>query len=115
MNLNYKSPIRKGVLDIQTRSITDDFSVWARSLIGNWEFVYHELGNIDEIPIEIAFEHSSDQAAYLLTYTEPVDILLNMLRRVMPKIIASEICGVAPMVGPSAQIFNLRNKFNNCK
>ena len=36
-------------------------------------------------------------------------VILPMIRRVMPGIIANEILGVQPMSGPTAGIFNLSN------
>lgn len=36
-------------------------------------------------------------------------VLLPIIRRVMPTLIANEIIGVQPMVGPAAGIFGLKN------
>ena len=38
-----------------------------------------------------------------------VSVLLPIIRRVMPNIIANDIIGVAPMTGPVGDIFGLRN------
>lgn len=39
-------------------------------------------------------------------------IILPIIRRVMPSIIAHDICGVQPMTGPASQIFSLRSKYS---
>ena len=36
---------------------------------------------------------------------------VNLLRRVMPSIIANEIIGVAPMMAPTGQIFTMRERY----
>jgi hypothetical protein len=41
------------------------------------------------------------------------DIILPLIRRVMPTIIANEIIGVQPMTGPVGQIHTLRVKYGN--
>lgn len=38
-------------------------------------------------------------------------VLLPLIRRVMPKLLAHQICGVQPMTGPTAGIFSLRTKY----
>ncbi|MCK9532973.1 MAG: hypothetical protein M0R77_21075 [Gammaproteobacteria bacterium] len=38
-------------------------------------------------------------------------VILPIIRRVMPSIIAHDICGVQPMTGPTASIFSLRSKY----
>ena len=42
---------------------------------------------------------------------EPPTVILPIIRRVMPLIIANDIIGVAPMVGPVGQIFTLRERY----
>lgn len=42
----------------------------------------------------------------------PMNVILPIIRRVMPTIIANEIIGVQPMTGPTSQIHTLRVKYN---
>ncbi|MFA7408410.1 MAG: hypothetical protein WCY93_11400, partial [Anaerolineaceae bacterium] len=39
-------------------------------------------------------------------------ILISLVRRAMPNLIAYDICGVQPMTGPTGLIFALRSKYN---
>ena len=38
-------------------------------------------------------------------------VLIPLIRRVMPNLIAQDIIGVSPMTGPAAQIFKLRSRY----
>lgn len=38
-------------------------------------------------------------------------VILPMIRRVMPSVIANEIIGIQPMTGPSAQVHSLRVRY----
>lgn len=38
-------------------------------------------------------------------------IIIPVIRRVMPSIIAQDIIGVSPMTGPTASIYSLRTKY----
>ena len=40
-------------------------------------------------------------------------ILISLVRRAMPNLIAYDICGVQPMSGPTGLIFALRSRYNN--
>ena len=52
------------------------------------------------------FTYEEDLILYLLTFTEPaLQIYINHIRRVMPKIIADEIMGVAPTKPPTWLLF----------
>ena len=42
-------------------------------------------------------------------------VILPIVRRVMPSIIATDIIGVQPMTGPTGQIFTLRNRYGKGK
>ena len=42
---------------------------------------------------------------------ELAKVILPIIRRVMPTIIAQDIIGVSPMTGPVADIFSLRVKY----
>ena len=51
------------------------------------------------------------------TATGPVagfdPVLISLLRRSMPKLIAYDICGVQPMTGPTGLIFAMRSRYTN--
>lgn len=40
-------------------------------------------------------------------------VILPIIRRLMPTLIAQDIIGAQPMTGPSAQIFSLRARYGN--
>lgn len=40
-------------------------------------------------------------------------VILPLIRRVMPNVIAHDICGVSPMTGPVGSIFALRTKYKS--
>ena len=66
----------------------------------------------------IRFSMQEDQVAYLLRWTEDLpanisQILIPLIRRVMPSIIANDIIGVSPMTGPVGQIFSMRARYAN--
>ena len=40
-------------------------------------------------------------------------ILISLVRRAMPNLIAYDVCGVQPMTGPTGQIFAMRSTFTS--
>ena len=40
-------------------------------------------------------------------------VLISLVRRMAPKLIAYDICGVQPMTGPTGLIFALRSRYTN--
>ena len=40
-------------------------------------------------------------------------VLISLVRRAMPNLIAYDICGVQPMTGPTGLIFAMRSKYND--
>ena len=40
-------------------------------------------------------------------------VLISLVRRAMPNLMAYDICGVQPMTGPTGLIFAMRSKYNN--
>jgi len=102
------SPIRHGVYDYLKKAATEEFLEWSGCFVGTWEF-YQENSMTT-----IRFSHQEDQVAYLLRWTEDVasdQIMINLVRRVMPSIIANDIVGVSPMTGPIGQIFSMRTRY----
>lgn len=88
--------------------------------------------NSDKFP-EIQDEHKKKVTAQLLENTDEVlmeageptqsvtnggvdnydPILIKLVRRMAPKLIAYDICGLQPMRGPTGLIFALRSRYNN--
>lgn len=40
-------------------------------------------------------------------------VLISLIRRAAPKLIAYDLCGVQPMTGPSGQVFYMRSRYGN--
>lgn len=114
--MSYESPIRKGVLSDDMRVASEEFDKWSSCLVGGYELEYKPIAESDtklfSLPTGIIFTCEEDRAAYLLTWTEEyVDlqsILIPLIRRTMPSIIA---IGVSPMTGPIGQIFTLQSRY----
>lgn len=116
MTLKFSSPIREGVVNSNSSTLSDEFLEWSKMLTGKWEYIAEDLKTTRiSYPTSIMFENEDDQAAYLLRYTEPYSFFnyISLFRRVMPTIIANDIIGVSPMVGPSALIHTLRARYSN--
>jgi len=69
--------------------------------------------------LQIKIKNKNDIALFLMFFSdyifEPRDhnVILPIIRRMMPSIIASEICGVQPMTGPTGSIFSLKARYKN--
>lgn len=69
--------------------------------------------------IQIKIKNKNDVALFLMFFSdyifEPRDpnVIIPIIRRMMPSIIASEICGVQPMTGPAGSIFSLKARYNS--
>lgn len=108
---NYKGKIRKGVLNGRG-GLTTEFSEFIEKCKGVVEVKNKEYNNVSILD-EIHFTYEEDLVLYLLTFDE-VDVnkvILPVIRRVMPTLIANEIIGVQPMNGPTAHIHTLHVKY----
>jgi len=63
------------------------------------------------IPANFMGGSSSTAAAGGIDTFDPV--LISLVRRAMPNLIAYDICGVQPMTGPTGLIFAMRSKYTN--
>ena len=63
------------------------------------------------IPANFMGGSSSTAATGGIDTFDPV--LISLVRRAMPNLIAYDICGVQPMTGPTGLIFAMRSKYNN--
>lgn len=65
----------------------------------------------NNIPANFMGASSSTQGAGGIDIFDP--ILISLVRRAMPNLIAYDICGVQPMTGPTGLIFALRSRVSN--
>ena len=73
---------------------------------------------------EIAFAEQSGQANYL-NETAPANntanvanwnpVLISLVRRAMPNLMAYDVCGVQPMAGPTGLIFAMKSNYKTAK
>jgi len=69
--------------------------------------------------IQIKIKNQNDVALFLMFFsdyifdTRDIGVLLPIIRRVMPSMIASELCGVQPMTGPTGSIFSIKPRYIN--
>jgi hypothetical protein len=94
----YEQDIRAGVLDAD-HMWTPEFESWAElTLQGAYTLKQ------DDMKLSVQFESEDDATAYTLTWCDPVvtypKIILPLMRRVMPTIIAQDILGVSPFTAP---------------
>ena len=63
------------------------------------------------IPANAMGASSSDPTTGSIDTFDP--ILISLVRRAMPNLIAYDICGVQPMTGPTGLIFAMRSRYSN--
>jgi len=70
-------------------------------------------GQLNEagIPVNAMGASSSDASTGAIDTFDPV--LISLVRRAMPNLIAYDICGVQPMTGPTGLIFAMRSRYAN--
>ena len=78
-------------------------------LLENQEKALAEDGGSTRGLLQEAVPVNSTDSTYQ-TYQDP--ILISMIRRSMPNLIAYDVCGVQPMTGPTGLIFALRAKYS---
>jgi len=90
-----------GIKDLHKRNVT-------ATVLENTERALREAGNIaggqflTEAPVNVAGNMSN---------FDPV--LISLVRRSMPNLMAYDVCGVQPMTGPTGLIFAMRAKYAN--
>ena len=77
-------------------------------LLENQEKALAEDGGSTRGLLQEAVPVNSTDSTYQ-TYQDP--ILISMIRRSMPNLIAYDVCGVQPMTGPTGLIFAMRAKY----
>ena len=78
-------------------------------LLENQEKALAEEGGSTRGLLQEAVPVNSTDSTYQ-TYQDP--ILISMMRRSMPNLIAYDVCGVQPMTGPTGLIFAMRAKYS---
>ena len=78
-------------------------------LLENQEKALAEEGGTAKGLLQEAVPVNSTDSTYQ-TYQDP--ILISMIRRSMPNLIAYDVCGVQPMTGPTGLIFAMRAKYS---
>ena len=78
-------------------------------LLENQEKALAEEGGSTRGLLQEAVPVNSTDSTYQ-TYQDP--ILISMIRRSMPNLIAYDVCGVQPMTGPTGLIFAMRAKYS---
>ena len=78
-------------------------------LLENQEKALAEEGGSTQGLLQEAVPVNSTDSTYQ-TYQDP--ILISMIRRSMPNLIAYDVCGVQPMTGPTGLIFAMRAKYS---
>jgi hypothetical protein len=72
---------------------------------------YHTLTETSSgLPVNAMGSSSSAAGTGGIDTFDPV--LISLVRRAMPNLIAYDICGVQPMTGPTGLIFAMRSKYN---
>jgi hypothetical protein len=72
---------------------------------------YNQQLNEAGIPVNAMGGSSSDASTGAIDTFDPV--LISLVRRAMPNLIAYDICGVQPMTGPTGLIFAMRSRYAN--
>lgn len=70
-----------------------------------------EVGAGNEVPTNVVGGSSSTTGTGAIDTFDP--ILISLVRRTMPNLIAYDLCGVQPMTGPTGLIFALRTRYAN--
>ena len=97
--------------DIHRRNVT-------AVLLENTEKALREAGQYGNqyltegpIPANAMGASSSDASTGAIDTFDPV--LISLVRRAMPNLIAYDVCGVQPMTGPTGLIFAMRARYSN--
>jgi hypothetical protein len=93
------------VLENTERALTE------ASAHGSYQTLTETPGASSVIPANFMGGSSSTAGSGGVDTFDPV--LISLVRRAMPNLIAYDICGVQPMTGPTGLIFAMRSKYSN--
>ena len=99
---NYRKSVTAVLLENQERFLREE-----RGMIN--EVAVNSLGNFPQFLLLDL--HSVTQTQAGLAGFDPV--LISLIRRAMPNLVAYDICGVQPMSGPTGLIFAMRSRYEN--
>lgn len=105
-------PDLEGIKDVHRRNVT-------AAILENTEKALHEAGSY--VPQNLLAESPIPPNAMAGSSSTPGDgsvdifdpVLISLVRRAMPNLIAYDICGVQPMSGPTGLIFAMRSRYTN--
>ena len=80
-------------------------------LLENQEIAMKEEGGNGQSMLTEAIPTNNISAGAQVQFADPV--LISMIRRAMPNLIAYDVCGVQPMTGPTGLIFAMRPKYES--
>ena len=80
-------------------------------LLENQEIAMKEQASQGQQMLTEAIPTNNISAGGQVQYADPV--LISMIRRAMPNLIAYDVCGVQPMTGPTGLIFAMRPKYDS--
>ena len=81
-------------------------------LLENTETALREQGNITEVAANAAADGTVSGGGNADNWNP---ILISLVRRSMPNLMAYDICGVQPMSGPTGLIFAMKSRYKTTK
>ena len=104
-----------------TSAIKDNYrkSVTAVLLENQERFLREERGMINEVAVNSLGASTVSPAGSALGNANTAGlagfdpVLISLIRRSMPNLVAYDICGVQPMSGPTGLIFAMRSRYEN--
>ena len=87
---SYKRAVTTVILENQEKAVREDASFMAEAAPANFSGTLPDTGGVAK--------------------WDPV--LISLVRRAMPNLIAYDVCGVQPMTGPTGLIFAMRSRYS---
>jgi len=81
------------------------------AVLENQEVAFREAGQINEVAANAAGDGVSTQNGGTGAVSNWNPVLIALVRRAMPNLMAYDVCGVQPMSGPTGLIFAMRSKY----
>jgi hypothetical protein len=103
---NYRRSVTATILENTQNALREDRTAVSMTSLLNED---PHTNNTFSAPGAAGFSSGADAAGPTAGY-DPV--LISLVRRAMPNLIAYDICGVQPMTGPTGLIFAMRSKYN---
>lgn len=103
---NYRRSVTATILENTQNALREDRTAVSMTSLLNED---PHTNNTNSAPGAAGFSSGADAAGPTAGY-DPV--LISLVRRAMPNLIAYDICGVQPMTGPTGLIFAMRSKYN---